>query len=133
MGGRRRRKEGGVNQRESGVLFQEIGCSRKVAITGARKLDMLVCRHSWEKGRAVGLLDRGQGEVALTTGVRYRDVGVECARSCQAPGDRAHDKGRPVNWLVDLGIGRGPGCYAGCSARRVKDREAMMEAASGRA
>ena len=114
-------------------FFQEIGCSRKVAITGARKLDMLVCRHSWEKGRAVGLLDRGQGEVALTTGVRYRDVGVECARSCQAPGDRAHDKGRPVNWLVDLGIGRGPGCYAGCSARRVKDREAMMEAASGRA
>jgi len=35
------------------IFFQEIGCSRKVAITGARKLDMLVCRHSWEKCRGV--------------------------------------------------------------------------------
>lgn len=34
--------------------FQEIGCSRKVAITGARKLDMLVCRHSWVRCRWSG-------------------------------------------------------------------------------
>jgi hypothetical protein len=39
------------------VIFQEIRCSRKVAITGARKLDMLVCRHSWEKCNGVGLLE----------------------------------------------------------------------------
>jgi hypothetical protein len=93
---------------------------------------MLVCRHSWEKCRVVGLLE-AKVKLALTTGLRSRDLGVERVRSWQAPGYRAQDKGRPVNWLVDLGTGRGPGCYAGCSARRVKDREAMMEAASGRA
>jgi len=45
--------EGGVNRSDGRKFFQEIGCSRKVAITGARKLDMLVCRHSWEKCRGV--------------------------------------------------------------------------------
>ena len=42
--------------RSDGRGFQEIGCSRKVAITGARKLDMLVCRHSWARYRWCGFV-----------------------------------------------------------------------------
>lgn len=50
-------------------VFQEIGCSRKVAINGARELDMLVCRHSGGRVPEWRVVE-DCGEVALTPGVR---------------------------------------------------------------
>lgn len=115
---------------ELGRALQETGCSRKVAVGRARKLDMLVCRHSrlcagvWSgcgvgavswAGRWAGL---GRALVArrLAAGVRS-DGGRRTADSGRRTADGGGLGGRRGAEAAQRGAGW---AGAGCAERLVK-------------
>jgi hypothetical protein len=113
------RKEGIVAEQTDRFFFQEIGCSRKVAIARAREGDMLVYRHSWKR-RSVGVESRR--EEASTTGLRPSCGGGErrsgsrcCGRATGAGGECLRGGGQSARLRV-------PGWCAGCSVREGKHR-----------
>lgn len=88
-----------------GNFFQETRCSRKVAITGARKLDMLVCRHSGER-RGSGVVVDDCGEVALTPGLRSQG---QLGASDKRLRTRRHDATRNARGGSSGQLGRASG------------------------
>lgn len=100
----------------------------------ARKLDMLVCRHSWGGvavvGREVSRLD--DGKASRWERVRRREEGGEHAAEHQATGCTTADGG--VNWAVSSGRrrsggGEGPG-WGGLRGVRRRRRSSEFDGQS---